>query len=384
MIKPSWTLTDFFGEGVAFNPVPCFEETGWLFPERAACDVLTANQLTFADAAPVICHTSVSTPRVLRMLNDAGLPSAERVERYETRSDYHEVLARLQQEGWRIATTHAQADGVIPADVLWIDASTQRWLNDKGNLDALVPKGGAPQRHRLSAAEFQALIDVEFPVVFKVCSPLTSGAGFGVRVCSNADELRAAQQQLATAPSVVMEEWLDIEKSWCIQFFVAPDGAVHSLGAAEQVTGADGSWHGNWLASPAPALAVDIGAGAARAGAERGYRGPMGLDVALCRDGRLCALDANFRVNGSTALLVYRESLAERGVSVIRSRGWSFDGGFDRMAMVVRAAVDRAHFLPTSAWDPQTGVPRVTGFVLGTSRAEVLGRIGMLEHAGLR
>ena len=378
MIKPSWSLREILGDGVAFNPVPCFEQSTWLPPARADCDALTMAQLVLAGDTPIVCHAAAATPRTLRLLADAGHAPPRRARTYTTRAEYRAVLDSLAREGWRIAVTHAQADHVLPDDRLLVPNALLRSLNDKGELERVAPAPAA--RRRIPAAEFAALDVPALPCVVKVASRQSSGAGFGVRVCRTRHEFRRAQVELAPAPAVVLEEWLDIAVSWCVQFVVAPDGAVAFLGAAEQVIDADGRWWGNWIDGIAPDTVVRLGRAAAKAGAERGYRGVVGIDVARCADGRLRVLDANFRFNGSTVALLFQDALVARGLPVVRSRGFAFDGSFEEMERAIRGA--RAFLLPTGAWDPAEGPPRIRALVAGASREEVSMALDALARAG--
>lgn len=374
MTESSTMLADLFADGLVFVPSAGVPGSPWLPDARPALDALTGGQLAVAGGFPVVCHADVSSAGVLRLLEEAGHPPARRLLRYRSEAEYLGTLERLVADGAGLALTHAQAlpagaRTVPPVDLL-------RQLNDKAELAALAPAAALPRRRVVLAAELERL-EPEFPVVAKAASKDSSGAGYGVRLCRDAADWEAARRDLAPAPRVVLEEWLDVERNWCVQCVVVPSGAVTYLGGAEQVSAPDGAYRGNWIEvddDPVPPAAVEIATSMAAAGAARGYRGPAGFDIVRCRDGALRVIDANFRFNGSTVPLLLRPRLRRDGVRLARMATLVHDGPFAELAPVVRAAMARGHFLPYAALAPPVGPARVSGLVLGTTRAEVRAR----------
>jgi hypothetical protein len=228
------------------------------------------------------------------------------------------------------------------------------------------------------------------PVVLKAATELPNGGGHGVWICRTAEAVERARDALAAERRVVVEEFLHLVRSVCVHAVVYPDGSSAVIGVAEEVC-RDGRWLGNWhdpLGDNVPPSVLDIVAGIVTSAAALGYRGIVGIDVALLEDGPPRVLDLNFRVNGSTAGAWLRASIGPaRGMSTIRGRTWMGRHGFAAMLRVVRAAVDRGTLIPLSLYDPDAcemgGAARVGGLLLGKSRAEVQEEERRLAAEGL-
>ncbi|MHC4955396.1 MAG: hypothetical protein ACYTGZ_16205 [Planctomycetota bacterium] len=384
----AWTLRDVFAPGLVYDPVPCFAEPGWLPSSRDVLDGLSGGQIALAGDYPVICHRSASTPAIRRLLQDVGYPEAQRLIPYETEAEYQGVLAQCATDGTRIAVGHAHAEAAMDPASYWIPRDLLCALNDKGNLGDLVPPGSLPQRTRLSADEFRALAAgaAPLPAAVKVASPLSSGAGFGVKLCRTPDDWADAQREFSGSPHVVVEEWLEIRSIWCAGFILRPPAPPRYIGAAEQVAKEDGRYQGNWISvrEVTPEPVVRLGRSMAVAAAERGYDGICGFDIVVCADGSVKAIDANFRFNGSSLPLALRPWMNANNAALARSLFWSFDGPFAEMDRTIRAAVARGHFLPYSMWDGGDSPSRVSGIVVGGDREEITARIDGLARDGLR
>lgn len=384
-VSPSWMLDDLFEPGIVYNPGLCYREPGLVPASRAVLDFVSGGHLALAGDFPVVCHRCASSPTVLRLLEEVGFPPARSVLQFETKAEYERILRRLVADGVRVAVGHVQAGETLDPTAYWVPRDLLSSLNDKGRLGDLVPESALARRDCLTAAEFSESA-VELPVAVKVASSLPSGGGFGVRLCHTPDDWCAAQREFRAAPRVVVEEWLDIESIWCVQFILRPSTSPRYVGSTEQVAAEDGKYCGNWVAArdAAPARVVELGQSIAVAAAGRGYRGICGFDIVSCRDGGIKAIDANLRFNGSSVALALRGWMADRGAALARSRFWSYDGAFPVLADTVRAAVARGHFLPYALADSPNGPARVAGIVVGDDREQIEARIERLVSEGLR
>lgn len=346
------------------DTVPCFQETHWLFRERWRNDTLSMGQLTIAAGCPYIAHERGSTPRALKLLAHAGFAPAERLLRYRDEADYRAIVEQLTDEGYRIAVNHVHARDVLADDQLWIPRDLVSALNDKGEIARWT--SAHPARRATPTP----------PVVIKVSTDGTTGAGLHVRVCPDADAARRAVEDLAGASALVFEEMLDIESNWCVQFVIDRHGAIESLGSAEQVCDEDGNWLGNWIDGSAPDELARLAREVAQAGADAGYFGLVGVDVVHARDGRNLVIDANFRFNGSSVALLFRH---EYGVG--RSRAWGFAGSYAEMTKAVAALVEEERFLPFGSWDDDAH-PRVLGVAHGPTREHAEESLRLMETRG--
>jgi hypothetical protein len=83
---------------------------------------------------------------------------------------------------------------------------------------------------------------------------------------------------------------------------------------------------------------------------QQGYFGVIGFDVLEDQDGQLYAIDANFRVNGSTPLCLQRHTLLGLGKEVATySSDYRMDGTLDTILKTLKPELDRKDFIILSA-----------------------------------
>ena len=350
-------------------------------PAAGHVDFQTGLQLGVAGGVPFVACAATVTPEARAVYAEAGLPVNATLHVYRSTREYLELLARLTRQGLRLASQRVHPDEEIPPGTALVAPSLLRNLNDKGWMAEIVPREWLPARRTITVAELPAgrsLVAPGRPVVLKAATELPSGGGHGVWICRRAEDVERARAALAAEPRVVVEEFLDIVRSVCVHAVVYPDGSSALIGVAEEVC-REGRWLGNWhdaLGDNVPQSVLDVVAGIVASASIQGYRGIVGIDVALLEDGPPRVLDLNFRVNGSTAGAWLRASIEQaRGRSTIRGRTWTGRHGFAAMLRVVRAAVDRGTLIPLSLYDPDAcemgGAARVGGLLFGGSRAEV-------------
>ncbi|HKP30455.1 MAG TPA: hypothetical protein VJU15_13670 [Gemmatimonadales bacterium] len=377
-LRPVTTLADVFGPRVAYVPRRSPNLPGWSPPLPGQVDFLTGLQVGLAGGmAYVVCAATV-TPPAVALRSEAGLPVDAELHTYRSVAEYLPLLTRLMDKGYVLANQRAHPEAEIPPHGAHTSPSLIAELNDKGNLDALVPAALVPFRRTLPVAdlpEASALLADGRPIVLKAATHKPSGGGHGVWICRTPSEVAAARGLLAGDERVVVEEFLHIDTTVCVHGVVYPDGRSVLIGSAEEIV-REGRWLGNWYDAQGDAVPAKIRAvvlGIMTDAAARGYRGITGVDVARLRDGTWRILDLNFRVNGSTSGVWLREPIRkERGAAVMLGRGWSCKGGFERLCGVVRSAVRRGSLLPLGFYDPDAGdmggLARVSGLLLGESR----------------
>jgi len=83
---------------------------------------------------------------------------------------------------------------------------------------------------------------------------------------------------------------------------------------------------------------------------QQGYFGVIGFDVLEDSEGQLYAIDANFRVNGSTPLCVQRHTLLGLGKEVAKySSDWRMDGTLESILVTLKPELDRKDLIILSA-----------------------------------
>jgi hypothetical protein len=228
-------------------------------------------------------------------------------------------------------------------------------------------------------------------VVLKAASDQSSGGGAAVMICRTSADLAQASLVFANCDRIVIESLLDIQRNPCLHFAVTREGRVRYLGFADQDVTDAGKYRGNWLelGSSLPDAVVDPAREVVRRAAALGYRGIVGIDMVVLRDGRIYVLDLNFRVNGSTAAVLLAPALLEeRGRQVMHLRGFKGVGSANELAAAGRGAVDREQLVPLSIFDAvAAGYPNqppiLRALVLGASKEEVVAIEAELAASGI-
>jgi hypothetical protein len=346
-----------------------------------------------AGGIPYIVCSALVTPEALSIHAEAGLGIEAELIRYRSIPEYFAALSRVIRDGRRLACQRVHPEEEITAAAAVVSPELLRSLNDKGRMLEVVRPEWLPERQAMLVAELPAgrsLVAPGRPVVLKVSSPMPSGGGYGVWIARTPEEVEVVRSTLGGDARVVVEEHLSLIRTVCVHAVVYPDGSSAVLGLAEEVCD-DLHWVGNWLdgaGDQVPESVPQMVAEVVSLASAKGYRGPVGVDVALCADGRVLVLDLNFRVCGSTAAAWLRPWLERtRGVSTIRVATWTGSQGFGAMCRVVREAMGRGTLIPLSLYDPEGaemgGAPRVAGLVVGSSRGEVEEEMRRLTADGL-
>ena len=391
-LEPTLTLGDIFGTESLYSPRASPNACAWLPREAAVLDMLTGNQLTILGSMPILCAAGVSTPEALGLLHDAGFQVPAAPCRYRDGADYLRLLWELSGSGRKIVVQHVHPIAELTPDACWVPPATLSFLNNKGNLAALVDAPHLPTRRIVAKDRLMAKPSpADLPVVVKAVTDESTGGGFDVLICDTSEELDCAAAHFGACADVVVEDFIGIRRNLCLNYAVTAAGRITYLGCAEQVSDAHGKYHGNWIGaeSEAPRVAVEVGARVVRAGFDRGYWGCVGIDMAVEEDARVVVFDLNFRLNGSTAALLLAKSvLARLGQPVMRLRSWRGKGTYRQMLNAAYTALGRGLLLPLNSYDPAAGgrpdAPlRMAGLVIGGSRDEVREREGELATLGL-
>lgn len=393
-LVPDWTLARALGPGVVWVARHSPTVRG-LFPnDPGRSDFMSGNQIPLAGGAPLVACVAAMTPDVLAVLRDAGVPTEAELHPYRTVSEYPEVLRRLIAAGFRISSQRRHPESEIPASASLAPPSLVSDLNDKGRMDRWVPPEWLPPRRVMNLEELpgaEGLLSGG-PVVLKASTPISCGGGYGVWICREHADVERARAALAGQPRVVAEKHLRLRRTVCVHAVIAPGGAVHLAGTAEEIVDAAGHWQGNWLDAEGdrvPAAVLDAVRGVMEKASAAGYRGLAGIDVAFPEDGPPLLLDLNFRINGSAAAAWFRGSLERtRGARVIRCRGFSFDGGFREFLDRLRPAIDGGSLVPLGLYDPSAwemgGLARANVLLVGPSRESIREEERRLLSTGLR
>jgi hypothetical protein len=392
-LQPAITLAEIYPPETIFCVRGSYRGYGWYDPAPISWDRMTASSLTLAGTATTICARAAATERGLQLLESAGLPPSGPLLTYGDAEEFaaHIKAATLQQRNFAYQMAHAPRER--PTASYYVPRRLLTYLNNKGNLAAMVPDEYVPQRITLAVDELIRAKSCfgRFPIVLKAVSPMPSGSALAVRIARCQDDLLLAQQRFAHCDEVVAEEFLEIRQNFCLNFATTPSGTRY-LGASQQVTDRDGGYFGNWLEPKIqpPAEAIQVGWEIMRRATNRGYHGPAGFDMTIDSLQKIRVIDLNFRLNGSTAALVWHEAINRQFKKewIGRVLRLNMRGPLADFEPAITDAIKAGILLPlgffdTAAYDPLAADSSVTALVLGNSRSCVLGRLRELSRQGL-
>ena len=393
MIRPSVTLAELYPAGCVLSGRPSPRAARWLRGTPALRDFLAGETLAIAGAMPVLAGAGSTTPACLELMAEAGLPVPREIVPFADSASYLTLLAGLAGDGARLALSHAHAPGELPEEAYAVTRPLLCLLNNKRNLDGLVPAGHRPPARLLARAALDAggAALARLPAVLKAAVDEPTGGGTAVRICASAGDVRLALADLGSCSEILVEEFVPHARSFNLQVAIPTGGDAHVLGVSEQVVTAEGRYRGNWLPPEHdPPLGADaLSLAIARDAGARGYCGILGLDVAAGPGGSAIVFDLNFRLNGSTpALLLAASVRAATGASAIRYRTFEGHEGHAAALAAARRALRAGWFVPLNTFDPARSPESdarawVSGLVLGADRFEVGRREEELRTGGL-
>ncbi len=307
------TLHQLYGDQVVFTSRPSYGKNPWLTTEGHQSNMLTARELLIADM-PVILHEATvgDKTRALFAAADIELPGNYRI--YTDEQSYNARLREAEDNGEKIFFQYTHETDYVNPETSYIDRPTFIALNNKMRLADWTKGKFLPRRDIVSADELEAqLANWEYPYVIKPADDHPTAGGYGVMICYNDDDLKRALQRIgnvADATDFVIEDFIQAESNYCVQYAYSETLGLKYLGASIQNTDQYGKYKGNSTASQVPDKVIEAGREIMQNGIDAGYRGIAGFDLLVDSDGDVYAIDLNFRQNGSTSLLLVNDLLA--------------------------------------------------------------------------
>ena len=197
--------------------------------------------------------------------------------------------------------------------VCLIDPKITNWLNDKSNLNKILPKNFLPQRYLLAKNGnelHEKISELLIPCVIKVTS---SSAGDGVYICeSKSDLLNAVNKLKSLDETIAVDQYIYAVKNYGLQFGLSYTGQSTIVGVSEQITSDKGEFIGGTTLNEIPIEMSEISQYIM--GTLLPYVYSLGwfgigcIDVLVDEYGKSFAIDPNFRMTGmSTALLTRKK-----------------------------------------------------------------------------
>lgn len=387
---PEFVLSDFYPANCVLNSRSSFQGSGWLTADLPGSDFRTGAALTINGTLPMICSAGVCSPRTNHIYEIAGLPKNSHHVLYQNQSEFESLLDDCQRRKQSVIFQHQFPEQERPRELYWIDPDLLGHLNNKAYLHEFVPESYVPERTVFPVSELSTFLRAEVtrPLVLKGGANLPTGGGISVFIVRTEQDLEKAQEGLQIGEQVVAEQFLSIEKNYCINF--GTDGQqVMLLGCCEQITNESGEYSGNWLSlvDQPPAEVIEIGYEIMQTAAERGYVGVAGFDIVRESSGRILVIDLNFRLNGSTPGLLWQNRVLTKSGSrsVGRIVRWSFPLDIDPEFTLLRELTASGWFFPQVIYDPQVSPDtneeaRALGILFGHSRDQVERRLQTIHR----
>src|SRR5699024_10737781 len=89
------------------------------------------------------------------------------------------------------------------------------------------------------------------------------------------------------------------------------DTGIQYIGAVKQLTDDYGFYNGNVNSDEVPQSVIDAGYEIMQNGVEYGYKGVSGFDLLIDKEGKIYAIDLNYRQNGSTSIHLLKNRLKD-------------------------------------------------------------------------
>lgn len=225
-----------------------------------------------------------------------------------------------------------------------------------------------------------------FPYLIKTSHGLSGEGTYIIRSFSDLHyclEELTKYQRIKLLETIIVSEFVRNEvNNYCVQFYVNRSGEITLIGVTQQLVSDEGDYLGglidytNDLNQFLPLIAA-VGQYAH----QQGYFGVIGLDVLEDRDGQLFAIDANFRINGSTPLCLQRHQLLKSGKAIAKySSDYRMEGTLDAILATLKPELERKDFMILSALEKVKYGKIYTG-IYGIVTGESLKQMQQIEQS---
>ncbi|HEY9603884.1 MAG TPA: ATP-grasp domain-containing protein [Allocoleopsis sp.] len=234
----------------------------------------------------------------------------------------------------------------------------------------------------------------QFPYLIKTSHGLSGEGTYIIRNTSDLnyclEELRKYRDIKLLDAIIVSEFVKNALQNYCVQFYVNKTGEITLIGTTSQLVTPEGNYLGGLIHYRDTDMSkfFEMIAAIGQYAHQKGYFGFIGFDVLEDKDGQLYAIDANFRVNGSTPLCLQRHTLLKLGKEVAKySSDYRMDGTFDSILKTLKPELERKDFIILSALEKvKYGkiYTEIYGIVAGEAIEEVQHIEQNLQNKGLQ
>lgn len=220
-------------------------------------------------------------------------------------------------------------------------------------LGVQCPKYSSYNLHTFRLEEIE--LPEQFPYLIKTSHGLSGEGTYIIRSASDLNycfgELKK-YLDIKLLDTIVVSEFIkNAVQNYCVQFYINKAGEIALIGTTNQLVTPEGAYLGGLIRyrhdiSKFFEMIATIG----KYAHQQGYFGMIGFDVLEDKDGQLYAIDANFRVNGSTPLCLQRHTLLQLGKEVAKySSDYRMAGTLDSILVTLKPELNRKDFIILSA-----------------------------------
>ncbi|MCC5601761.1 ATP-grasp domain-containing protein [Nostoc favosum] len=237
-----------------------------------------------------------------------------------------------------------------------VDPDTHYRLLSKVTLAELgvqCPKYKSYNLHQVNIEDIQL---PQYPYLIKTSHGLS---GEGTYIIKSSSDLNYCLEEIRKyldiklLDTIIVSEFVKNEvQNYCVQFYVNKAGEITLIGTTSQLVTPEGNYLGGLIDYRNTDMSkfFEMIANVGQYAHKQGYFGMIGFDVLEDQDGQFYAIDANFRVNGSTPLCLQRNTLVGLGKGVAKySSDYRMEGTLDSILVSLKAELDRKDLIILSA-----------------------------------
>jgi hypothetical protein len=245
--------------------------------------------------------------------------------------------------------------------------------------------------HQINLEDIQ--LPNQFPYLIKTSHGLS---GEGTYIINNQSDLNYCYQELKNylkiklLKTIIVSEFIkNVVQNYCVQFYINKTGEIFLTGTTTQLVTPEGNYLGGVIHYRETDMSkfFEMIAAVGKYAHQQGYFGLIGFDVLEDQAGQLYAIDANFRVNGSTPMCLQRPTLLALGKEVAKySSDYRMDGTLDSILVNLKPELDRKDFIILSALEKAKYgkiYTEIYGIVAGETMAEIQQIEQKLQKKGL-
>lgn len=271
-----------------------------------------------------------------------------------------------------------------------VNPDTHYRLLSKATLAELGIPCPAYQTYRFDQIQLDQIpLSKQFPYLIKTSHGLSGEGTYIIRSTSDLNYcLNELKKYLAIhlLETIIISEFIkDAVNNYCVQFYVNKTGNISLIGVTQQLVSAEGNYLGGLIDYTADlnkfiGMITSVG----KYAHQQGYFGVIGFDVLEDKHGQLFAIDANFRINGSTPLCLQRQSMLKRNKAIAKySTDYRMEGTLDSILTALKPELERKDLIILSALE-KVKYGKIYTELYGIVAGETLEEMQQIEHSLFR